>query len=435
VSLPELPPHWAYRPLKRVVDLRFSSVDKHSLPDEEPVRLCNYLDVYRNDRITASLDFMNATATTGERARFTLRPGDVLLTKDSEDPLDIAIPACVIDSLPGVLCGYHLALLRPHPSTMDGKFLHRTLTATGVRDQFFSKAVGVTRFALGLSEVGDSLVPVPPLGVQHAIATFLDRKTAAIDALITKKERLIELLEEKRQALITQAVTKGLDPTVPMKDSGIEWLREVPAHWVVVPLKHRATLISRGLSPDYSDTDSGTPVINQACIYWQGVRLDRAKWHRHCPSEGRGVIRPGDLLINSTGTGTLGRAAIFDRADRVYLADSHVTVVRPSGDADARFLRYVLQTGIYQGYLYSVLAPGATNQIELSREGLRAMPVPMPPIMEQRSVADALDQWAAQVNSLEGRIKDGLAILSQYRQALISSAVTGKIDIPAKEAA
>ena len=206
------------------------------------------MDVYYNDRITPDLDFMAATATPEQLRRFSLRAGDVLITKDSESRTDIAVAAVVATDLPDVLCGYHLALVRPGLDC-DGTFLARAFSAVGPRDQFEVAANGITRFGLGGDAIRTAYSRPRPAGEQRAIAAFLDRETARIDALVAKKERLIELLQEKRTALITRAVTKGLDPNVPMKDSGVEWLGQIPAHWEVERIKWSARMES-GHTPD-----------------------------------------------------------------------------------------------------------------------------------------------------------------------------------------
>ena len=214
--LREIPAHWQMKRLKAIAPVQLSNVDKHSEEGQVPVRLCNYVDVYYNDVITAELDFMNATATADQMRRFGLRVGDVLITKDSESWTDIAVPAVVAEDLPDVLCGYHLAHIRSAP-VLDGRFLARQFAAMGTRDQFHVAANGITRFGLGSGAIRGSLFAVPPMDEQRAIAAFLDRETAKIDALVARKERLIELLQEKRTALITRAVTRGLDPNIPMR--------------------------------------------------------------------------------------------------------------------------------------------------------------------------------------------------------------------------
>ena len=231
-GLGEIPAHWNVRRLKSFAVVQLSNVDKKSTEGQETVRLCNYTDVYYNQHIGPSFEFMPATATRVQVRRFSLRAGDVLITKDSEDWTDIAVPAVVAQDLPGVLCGYHLAHIRSD-SSCDGAFLSRALSGNGLRDQYQVSANGITRFGLTGDSIRASLLPLPPLPEQRAIAGFLDRETAKIDSLVAKMERLIELLQEKRTALISRAVTKGLDPKVPMKHSGVEWLGKIPAHWEV----------------------------------------------------------------------------------------------------------------------------------------------------------------------------------------------------------
>jgi type I restriction enzyme S subunit len=214
----------------------------------------------------------------------------------------------------------------------------------------------------------------------------------------------------------------------------VAWLGDLPDTWSAVPLKQRTSLISRGRSPDYSEDEQGVPIINQACIYWDGIRYDNVKWQRQSTLFGeRGRLRQGDLLMNSTGTGTLGRVAVFDRPGE-YLADTHVTVIRATKDAVSSFLRYVLQTGIYQGYVYSVLAPGATNQIELSREGLRRTPFPMPPVGEQQFIAAFLDRKTAAIDTLIVQKERQIELLQEKQQAFITQAITRGMDprVPTK---
>ena len=232
--LGKIPAHWEVKRLKTAASVELSNVDKKSEHGQVRVKLCNYVDVYYNDRITAELEFMNSTATPDQIRRFQIAAGDVLITKDSESWNDIAVPAVVEEDLKDVLCGYHLAHIKPRPE-LHGRFLARQFSAIGLRDQFHITANGITRFGLTGNGVRTSLFPIPPIKEQHSIADFLDRETVQIDGLVARKERLIELLQEKRAALITRAVTRGLDPNVPMKDSGVEWLGEIPEHWDIRP--------------------------------------------------------------------------------------------------------------------------------------------------------------------------------------------------------
>ncbi|MBI4066409.1 restriction endonuclease subunit S, partial [Candidatus Gottesmanbacteria bacterium] len=234
-----IPKHWSVKKIKFVADVMTSNVDKHIKDGEKAIRLCNYVDVYYNDRITDDLPFMEGTAELREIEKFGLAKSDVLVTKDSESWDDIAVPAIISEKLNQVVCGYHLAIMRTYPGELDGEYLFRLLCSEALNYQFKISANGVTRFGLPTYALKNALMLFPDLEEQRAICRFLGRESSRIDALIEKKRRLLELLEEKRFAIITQAVTKGLDPTVPMKDSGIEWLGEVPAHWDVAPVSAR----------------------------------------------------------------------------------------------------------------------------------------------------------------------------------------------------
>ena len=234
-----LPSHWKAHRLGKIAEMRVSNVDKHTREEELPVRLCNYVDVYKNDHISRDMPFMKATASTDEIDRFRLHKHDVLITKDSETWNDIGVPALVTEPADDLISGYHLALLRPKRQIL-GPFLFRTLQGRGVAHQFHIAANGVTRYGLTHNGIQSVILPVPPLDEQAAIIRYLDDADQRIRDYVSAKERLIALLEEERQAVIHQAVTRGLDPNVRLKPSGVEWLGDVPEHWEVRRLRSLA---------------------------------------------------------------------------------------------------------------------------------------------------------------------------------------------------
>jgi type I restriction enzyme S subunit len=209
--LGEIPEGWEIRKLKYIASVQFSNVDKNTVEGEEPVRLCNYIDVYKNEFIKDDFEFMQATATRAEIGKFTLKQGDVIITKDSESWTDIAVPAYVTDQLQGVLCGYHLAQIRAKSQILDGKYLFRAFASKLINYQFQVASTGITRYGLGNYWLENGLLVLPPIPEQRAIAAFLDRETARIDALIEKVETSIKLLLEYRTALISEAVTGKID--------------------------------------------------------------------------------------------------------------------------------------------------------------------------------------------------------------------------------
>jgi type I restriction enzyme S subunit len=209
--LGDVPEHWEVAFLKHIADVRFSGVDKHSHDDETPVRLCNYTDVYKNDRITGDMDLMRATATAAEIARLTLKAGDVILTKDSETPDDIGVPAWVPEDLPGVVCAYHLGLLRPEPERVLGEFLFRAIGSARIAQQFHVLATGVTRFALGKHDVKNAVIALPPVEEQKAICKWIADECQPLDDAIARAEEEIKLIREYRDRQIADVVIGQVD--------------------------------------------------------------------------------------------------------------------------------------------------------------------------------------------------------------------------------
>ncbi len=208
--LGDVPAHWEVRRLKTVAEMRVSNVDKHTKEDEYPVRLCNYVDVYKNDSITPGMDFMRATASLGEIERFRLQRNDVLITKDSETWNDIGVPALVAETADDLICGYHLALLRPY-GKLWGPYLNRVLQTKGVAHQFHVQANGVTRYGLTHAGIQSVWLPLPPRSEQCSIVEHLDKATADLATAIARARRQVELVEEYRTRLIADVVTGKLD--------------------------------------------------------------------------------------------------------------------------------------------------------------------------------------------------------------------------------
>ena len=425
--LGDVPAHWKLKRLKTLASVRLSNVDKKSEEGQVPVKLCNYVDVYYNDFITAEIEFMNATATPGQVRRFRLRTGDVLVTKDSEAWNDIAVPAVVTDELADVVCGYHLALIKPQPD-LDGRFLAREFSAIGVRDQFHLAANGITRFGLGGDAIRTGLLPVPPIEEQQAIVDFLDRETAKLDALVARKERLIELLQEKRTALITRAVTRGLDPNVPMKKSGVEWLGEIPAHWDVKKLKHLTpgTTVGIVVTPSKYYVDDGVPCLRSLNVSRGAVDTENLVFISENANElhRKSKIFAGDVVV--VRTGQAGTAAVVPQElDGANCID--LLIVRRSREVLSQFVYYYLNSrpAISQATEQSV---GAI-QAHYNTSTLAQLVVPKIPPNEQRHIVEYLDEASLEIDRLMAKTREALEKLNELRTALISAAVTGKIDV------
>ncbi|MCY3870804.1 MAG: restriction endonuclease subunit S [Gemmatimonadetes bacterium] len=426
--LGEIPAGWTTQKLKFVARVQPSNVDKKSKKDEKEVQLCNYTDVYYNEEITADLPFMKATASDVQIKKFTLKRGDTIITKDSEDPNDIAVPAYVPQDLDGVVCGYHLALLRPEKGTCGG-YLKRVMDTQYARSAFATRANGITRYGLGTYAISNFILPFPPLEEQKQIAAFLDKETTKIDTLIDKQEQLITLLQEKRQAIISHAVTRGLNPNVKMKDSGIEWLGKMPAHWEVKKLKHVVTKpLMYGANEAAIDDDRDQPrFVRITDIRNNGtLREDTFRslpWHLAKPY----MLREGDVLLARSGA-TVGKSFIYSSdwgecCFAGYLIKASIDISK----ASPHWFYLYTESDYYWNWISSTLIQATIQNV--SAEKYNNFSLCIPPKQEQNRIIAYLDKETAKIDTLIEKCETAIELLKERRTALISAAVTGKIDV------
>ncbi len=421
----QLPNGWRLEKLKFVATVCNSNVDKTIAEGEEPVRLCNYTDVYYNDRITSDLEFMEGSATLAEIEKFQLKRGQVIITKDSEGWDDIGIPALVTEDMPDVLCGYHLSVLDPG-TELDGSFLAWLCRSEPLNDQFKLSANGVTRFGLGQYRMKNAFVALPPIETQRRIARFLDEKTAQIDGLIEKKRALLERLAEKRQALITHAVTKGLNPAAPLKSSGIDWLGDIPAHWEVIALNKVTTKITNGYVGPTRDlfVDEGIRYLqslhikSNRIVFGNDFFVEKEWSDRHSKS----ILQAGDVLVVQTGD--IGQVACVPAE---YAGCNCHALIICSPDLErlnGRYLAWVLNSDYGQEFLQMVKT-GALHP-HLNCGNVKFFNVLIPPLHEQEAIADYVDDQRATLETMTARVEESIIKLTEYRSALITAAVTGQ---------
>ena len=274
------------------------------------------------------------------------------------------------------------------------------------------------------------LVLPPDVMEQRAIAGFLDRETARIDALVAKKERLIELLQEKRTALITRAVTRGLAPNAPTKDSGIPWLGKIPAHWGVDRLKYIATLNDDALS-ETTDAEFEMVYVDIGSVdAMVGIAEKEMLRFGNAPSRARRIVQNGDVIVSTVRT-YLRAIAVIERAEHNLIVSTGFAVIRPRR-VESSFAAYALRAPYFVERVVAnsvgVSYP-AINAIELT-----GFEIAYPEADEQRAIAVYLDGKTSQADALIAKVRQAIAHLTEYRTALISAAVTGKIDVRAEAA-
>lgn len=359
-------------------------------------------------------------------ARSVIREGDLVCSIGPSFGKVMVVPV----ELDGGNLTQGTARVAPNVGT-NRRFLFWILRSRESVAQWESSIGGATFRALNLEPLANTLACLPPLAEQEAIAGFLDREVGKIDGLVAEQERLIALLKEKRQAVISHAVTKGLNPTAPLRDSGIEWLGQIPEHWEVKRLRHIATL-----NPSKSEVaaiDSATEVsfLPMEAIGEDGsLALDRTRAIAEV-STGYTYFREGDVTIAKitpcfeNGKGAVMRGLV----QGVGFGTTELIVVRPQENVTtSAYLDWVFRTrpfrALGEGAMY-----GAGGQKRVPDDFVRDFAIGIPPMGEQAQIIAYLDQILASFDALSSEAQSAIALLAERRAALISAAVTGKIDV------
>jgi len=340
--------------------------------------------------------------------------GDLVITKASGSEQHIGKTSLVNTDIEAKHCCFSnfMQRLRPNART-SSLFLWFYFNNRIVREQFVYYSNTTTGLAnLNPSLIGDVQISLPPLPEQQAIAAFLDRETGRIDALITKKERLLELLAEQRTALISRAVTKGLDASVKLKPSGVEWLGDVPEHWEVKALKYLFENLDYKRIPIAAEDRSGIDKIYP--YYGASGIIDYVEDY---------IYDETLILVAEDGANLLSRSTpLAFRAEGKYWVNNHAHILRPKYDA-ITYWESVLQILDYTPFV------SGSAQPKLTADNLGSFLLPLPPLPEQQAIAAFLDRETAKIDALSAKVSTVIERLKEYRTALISSAVTGKIDV------
>ncbi|WP_260465709.1 restriction endonuclease subunit S [Stutzerimonas stutzeri] len=432
--LGKIPEHWQQKWLGLLavesrtafVDGPFGSDLKSSDYQDEGVPLIQLNNIRDGQHVLRNMKFISEEKR-NELSRHSAFPGDIVIAKMA-DP--VARSAIVSDEFSEYVIVADCVKMTPDLASVDLSFLIWAINSDCVRISAELMSSGVTRIRINLGQVKKLRIPYPPLREQTQIARFLDHETARIDALIEEQQRLIELLKEKRQAVISHAVTKGLDPTVPMKDSGVEWLGEMPAHWEVKQLKHVVdpnTSITYGIVQAGPEFEGGIPYIRTSDM--SGEELPISGYPLTSPeideSYARSRVRPGDIVMSIRAS--VGKCLPVPDELKVANLTQGTAKISAGQGITRNFLLAFLNAEATQNY-FDLMAKGATFK-EITLDALRRTPVLLPPAGEQIKI----DQFVARHTSLlDDTCKQAIqsvSLLQERRSALISAAVTGKIDV------
>ena len=429
---------WRSLFLTNIADLRMSNVDKNSVSGETPVRLCNYVDVYKNDYITSAIDFMEATATPSEIARFGIEVGDVMITKDSETPDDIGVSSVAVWSESRLVCGYHLALFKPDRNQVDPIFLAKQLSLPTVAAYYGRLASGSTRYGLSNAGIANTPLLLPPLPQQRKIARIL----TTLDNVITHTEALIAKYQAIKQGLMHDLFTRGVDTTGKLrppqseapelyKQSELGW---IPKEWEAVRLIEIAEVKGGKRLP------AGQPFANAPTAFPYIRVSDMRDWTiddsaiEYVPDHIEPFIRQykiscDDLYI-SIAEVYLGLVGMVPTSlDNAQLTENAAKIVLRNKEAHSKeFLTAFFHSTLFFCQLEQVKGIGS-GVPKLALHRIEAFMVPIPKRDEQNRIAESL----LQIRAVITKECEAVSKAKDEKTGLMQDLLTGKVPVKADE--
>ena len=416
----QVPEHWGVKPIKIVTtyndDVLPESISADALIEYVEISAVKYADGIVS---TEKMPFGNAPS----RARRTAKLGDVVI---SSVRTYLKAVAAVDESHADCVCSAGVVILRSKKGRVAPEFLKWLALNELLIQAVESHSEGLSYPAINAPELVNLKTVIPPLQEQSAIASALDRETTRIDTLITKKTRFIELLKEKRQALITHAVTKGLDPNVKMKNSGVEWIGEVPEHWRVCSLGY-VTRASTGGTPDRkvdSYWNGSIPWAKTGEIRYETItKTEEFITPDGLTNSAAFVAEPGTILMAMYGMGvTRGRVAMLGIPAAFNQACAAIS-------CNVGVHNWYVYYCLYSAYRFIRDLGNEASQINLNLEIISKIKIPVPPLNLQMEIAERLVAQLTKLDAIESKAQKTIDLLKERRSAFITAAVTGQIDL------
>ena len=416
--LDAIPSHWHEEKLKHISTCN-DEVLSEDTPDELIIHYVEISDVDSVSGINNHTDYTFANAPS--RARRITRKNDVIIST-----VRTYLKAIATVKEDDLIVSTGFAVIRP--TKVNQKYLAYSLLNDDFLGEVISKSVGVSYPAINATDLIEIKIPVPPREEQETIAAFLDRKVSQMDATIAEKEQMLEDLKTYRSAIISEAVTKGLDKNVEMKDSGIEWLGMIPKHWVTKRLKFVSDNFD-GTHYSPETKENGKPYVTAADIRGKGI--DYASTKKISQKDYDRLVEQGckiennDVLLVKDGA-TTGRVGLMIDSEEC-VALSSVAMLRPKEGIYPLFLMYCMMSNAMQTQITNSMAGSAMPRITLTK--LNEFVVCVPHLDEQRKIAAFVDGKTEKIDRTIEEINIQIDALKSYKSALITEAVTGKIDL------
>ena len=428
----EIPEHWEIGRLKNSIkSCRNGIWGDEPQGDNNDVACIRVTDFNRINMEIEVNDITIRNIPASKQKMYLLKYGDLLIEKSGGgEKQPVGFVTIFKHNIPAVYANFIARMELKEEKAYSGfyKYVHSAMYSVRLNVRSIKQTTGIQN--LDTNYYFEERVIYPPLNEQKAIANFLDQKTAEIDALIADKEKLIELLQEKRQAIITEAVTKGLNPNVRMKDSGIEWIGEIPEHWEVRKIKYLATVNPNKSEIRHLPAELEVTFIPMEKIIATG-KVDYSLTNAiENLIDGYTYFKDGDIIMAKvTPCFENGNIAIVEGLlNGIGFGTTELHVLRCHSNCYNRFLFYYLQSAIFKSKGISEMY-GVAGLKRIPTDFILDYKLGIPDYYEQKQIADYLDKITFEIDELISNVKFQIQKLKEYRQSLIFEAVTGKIDV------
>ena len=428
----EIPEHWEVGRLKSSIkSCRNGIWGDEPQGDNDDVACIRVADFNRTNMEIEVTDLTIRNVPASKQKMYLLKHGDLLIEKSGGgEKQPVGFVTIFNHNIPAVYANFIAKMELVEEKAYSGfyKYVHSAMYSVRLNVRSIKQTTGIQN--LDTNYYFEESVIYPPLNEQKSIANFLDQKTAEIDGLIADKEKLIELLQEKRQAVITEAVTKGLNPNVRMKDSGVEWIGEIPEHWEVTKLKYITNQIIDGTHSTPQYIDDGIPFLRVTDITnsrGKPINLNEVKYiseEEHKELAKRCNPKKGDLLVSKNGTIGIPKVIDWDYEFSIFVS---LCLIKVNKKVDVYYCSYYFESNLIDT---QIAFGGKTNTItNLHLDKIKEFIVLLPPVEEQKVITKYINNKTDEIDLLINDIQLQIQKLKEYRQSLISEAVTGKINV------
>ena len=421
----KIPASWKIAPLK--YQCSRSSVYGANISAEnyanEGVRFLRTTDILEDGSLSTEAVYVDYTIVKD----YILEPGDLLLSRSG------TLGRSYVHRESNGSCAYAGYLVKFVPDKTTNPFYVFYLTKTAHFTNWLNySTIASTIGNINGEKFSNCLIPVPDIETQNAIVSFLNKEVKEIENLLNVKEKQLLLLAEKRQAIITKFVTKGLDPTVKCKDSGLDWLGEIPEHWAIKKVKYLTSKVGSGVTPKGGATvyqKSGVPLLRSQNIHFDGLAMEEVAYISesiHETMENSKVL-PGDVLLNITGA-SIGRCYYYSGELGEANVNQHVCILRPNDSVLTAYLNLLLSSNIGQDQVEVFQIGGGREG--LTFESIKSFIFPLPETSEQMLILEHVGKFEEEIAILRKSTERSIELLHDRQLALITSAVTGQLEIP-----